>query len=125
MMSDQKTELELLRRLEKHTRKWFKASGGTIKDSKDEYKAQTRMVNVLRKLKKIKTNKKQKKKAAPKRHESSEHEKIAMVKSWACDRDWFDTGFIDNLQEAYERFGHLTDSQERALDNIIDKFEIW
>ena len=54
-------------------------------------------------------------------------EKIQMVLDWADSDDapdnW-DTSFIESLQEQYEEKNWLSDRQEAALDNIIDKFNI-
>lgn len=51
-------------------------------------------------------------------------EKIEMVLEWAKDKPKFDTEFIESLNEFFENNGHLTESQEDALDNIIHKWGI-
>ena len=118
------TELQLLRRLEKHTRAWFKTSG-----AHEESIMQDRMKNVMKKLKRLRKVKpispeaKIPRNQLPKRA-SGEHEKIEAIRQWAFDHDWFNTDFIEQLSEAFEKYGHLTPSQEQALDNIMDKFEI-
>ena len=51
-------------------------------------------------------------------------EKIQAVLEWADENGWFDTDFIESLDNHLEGIGSLTDNQEQALDNIIDKFNI-
>lgn len=54
-------------------------------------------------------------------------EKIDMVLEWADSEDAprdFDTSFVESLQEQFEDRGWLSDRQEEALDNIINKFGI-
>jgi hypothetical protein len=52
-------------------------------------------------------------------------EKIEMVLEWADNENPdFDTEFIESLQEQYEEKGWLSEKQEEALDNIINKFRI-
>lgn len=43
---------------------------------------------------------------------------------WVFDNEWFDTDFVDDLQETLDEFGVLTRKQIIALENIIDKCEI-
>jgi len=51
-------------------------------------------------------------------------DKIDAILDWANENYWFDTGFVDSLSEQLERKGRLTDNQESALDNLIEKFDI-
>ena len=52
-------------------------------------------------------------------------EKIKMILEWADEeKPEFDTGFVESLQDQLEKKDFLTDAQEEALDNIIDKWGI-
>ena len=49
---------------------------------------------------------------------------IERVLDWAADHDWFDTSFVESLQESLEKWGRLTPRQLEALENIIDGLDI-
>ena len=49
---------------------------------------------------------------------------IERVLDWAADHDWFDTSFVESLQESLEKWGRLTPRQLEALENIIDRLDI-
>ena len=49
---------------------------------------------------------------------------IERVLDWAADHDWFDTSFIESLQEGLEKWGRLTPRQLAALENTIDQLDI-
>ena len=49
-------------------------------------------------------------------------DKIEMVFEWANDRSDFDQEFVESLYEQLEDRGTLSDKQEEALDNIIEKW---
>ena len=49
---------------------------------------------------------------------------IERVLDWAADHDWFDTSFVESLQEGLEKWGRLTPRQLEALENIIDQLDI-
>ncbi len=52
-------------------------------------------------------------------------EKIKMILEWADEETpEFDTGFVESLQDQLEKKDFLTDAQEEALGNIIDKWGI-
>lgn len=51
-------------------------------------------------------------------------EKLELILDWADDNPDFDTAFVEELYDCHEHRGHLTDRQEEALDNIIEKFKI-
>lgn len=54
-------------------------------------------------------------------------DKLAAAIAWAEDKGDernFDPDFLYSLQEGLEKYGSLTDKQESALDNIIDRFRI-
>jgi len=46
------------------------------------------------------------------------------ILEWAEDNDWFDTSFVDAMQNELDSGYDLTDAQIESLQNIIDKFEI-
>ena len=50
--------------------------------------------------------------------------KIEAVQEWAEENTWFNTEFVDSLEEAMQKYGRLTENQESALDRIIDRFDI-
>ena len=51
--------------------------------------------------------------------------KIALVQEWASTvRTSFDASFVDSLELYYSKHGALTCAQERALDNIIQRWGI-
>ena len=53
--------------------------------------------------------------------------KLKMVMEWADDGeapDTWDNSFIESLSDQYEEKGYLSENQEAALDNIINKFGI-
>lgn len=50
--------------------------------------------------------------------------KINLVLKWAENNNWFDTSFVISLKQSCETKGSLTDSQLKALDNIIRKLKI-
>ena len=51
---------------------------------------------------------------------------IQAVNNWAMadGNEDFDTTFVESLSEGLEKFGHLTERQVSALENIIDQFNI-
>ena len=51
-------------------------------------------------------------------------EKVEAILEWASERPDFDTDFIDSLYERLEKGFSLTDGQETALENIIEKWGI-
>ncbi|MCF0254352.1 MAG: hypothetical protein HUK26_08480 [Duodenibacillus sp.] len=51
-------------------------------------------------------------------------EKIDLILSWADDVPAFDTGYVESLKDFLDDRGWLTDAQEEALDNIIDRWHI-
>lgn len=51
-------------------------------------------------------------------------EKVEAILDWAQGNDWFDIEFVESLQARLEEGEELTEAQERALDNIMDKFGI-
>lgn len=59
-----------------------------------------------------------------KNYEKSSQQKINAVIRWARSRKWFDTEFVESLQEKLDEYGELTSAQEEGLDNIIKKFKI-
>ena len=40
------------------------------------------------------------------------------------DKNKFDPSFIESLQEGYENYGGLTENQENAVYNIIERYDI-
>jgi hypothetical protein len=55
----------------------------------------------------------------------TDQDKIELILAWAEGKDhFFDTAFVQELQGKLERYGKLTERQQEALDNIIEKFEI-
>lgn len=50
--------------------------------------------------------------------------KIKSILEWAKVKTFFDTEFIESLQDQFEEKGYLSDAQERAVDKIIKKFRI-
>ena len=55
---------------------------------------------------------------------SSNLSKINIILKWSENNSFFDTGTILSFKGHFERFGKLTENQEKALDNIISKFKI-
>jgi hypothetical protein len=55
-----------------------------------------------------------------------DEDKIAAIKNWAEDdkNHWFDTTFVEAMEDALEQYGELTERQADALDSIIDKNKI-
>ncbi len=51
-------------------------------------------------------------------------EKLELALDWARGKKFFDSSFLEDLLEHYENTGHFTDSQEAALDNIIERWKI-
>lgn len=51
-------------------------------------------------------------------------EKIDMILEWADEHPEFDAEFVEDLQDKFETYGRLTENQEAALDNIIEKWGI-
>ena len=54
-------------------------------------------------------------------------QKIKCVIRWATSDDApedFNTDFLESLEKNCQHYGSLTDNQEAALDNIIDRFKI-
>lgn len=49
---------------------------------------------------------------------------LQTIYDWCEFKPWFDTEFIDSLQEFYEKTGFLTEAQMESLQNIIDRFHI-
>ena len=49
---------------------------------------------------------------------------IERVLDWAADHDWFDTSFVESLQESLEKWGRLTPRQLEALESIIDRLDV-
>jgi len=50
--------------------------------------------------------------------------KIEMILEWAEEHPEFDTSFVESLKSWYDRGVELSERQEEALDNIIEKFDI-
>ncbi len=54
-----------------------------------------------------------------------QQEKVDAVIAWGSSPgNCFDLSFVESLSEWLDEKGSLTDAQEEALDNIIDKFGI-
>jgi hypothetical protein len=51
-------------------------------------------------------------------------DKFEIVKKYSESHPKFDMEFIESLQDLYYEFGDLTESQERALDNIIERYRM-
>lgn len=51
-------------------------------------------------------------------------EKIELILDWAKSHSSFDTEFVESVLEYFEEHYELTDAQDAALDNIIEKFGI-
>lgn len=52
-------------------------------------------------------------------------EMIEMILAWAEDKPFFDISFVEGLQEDVVEKGRIfTDAQIRALENIIEKWDI-
>ena len=51
------------------------------------------------------------------------HAKIDAILSWAQGRK-FDTAFVQSVQDYLDLHGHVTSSQENALDNIIERWRV-
>jgi hypothetical protein len=51
-------------------------------------------------------------------------DKISAILAWAEDKPWFDTSFVEDVENFYYENNKITPSQEQALDNIIFKFKI-
>lgn len=57
----------------------------------------------------------------------SEEDKINAVLRWseeAEEAEDFDASFVESLQTGLEKYGRLTERQEDALDNIIERWRI-
>lgn len=54
------------------------------------------------------------------------HEAIEGILNWSREEEneYFDSSFVEDLQCKLEEFGELTPKQEKALENIIVKFDI-
>lgn len=52
--------------------------------------------------------------------------KIAGIRDWIYEEapESFDDSFFQDIAEKYEGFGYLTEKQEKALDNIINRFKV-
>ena len=50
--------------------------------------------------------------------------KIKLIKEFADDNDWFTNDYIESIEEQFEKRGNLTEKQEIAINNIIDKCKI-
>ncbi len=50
--------------------------------------------------------------------------KIKLIKEFAEDNDFFSTDYIESVEEQFEKRGNLTENQEIAINNIIDKCKI-
>lgn len=57
-------------------------------------------------------------------NEASEaaQELIDRILLWANDVPNFDTTFVEMMQDSLDEYGHLTDAQFVALENIIEKW---
>ncbi len=55
---------------------------------------------------------------------NSQFTKINLVLEWAKNQPNFDSNFIKSLKTSCERTGKLTDKQQIALENIINKWKI-
>lgn len=53
-----------------------------------------------------------------------EESKIQAIREYAEDHPKFDTDFLDSVEAALAKYGRLTESQSRALDNIIEGYRI-
>jgi len=55
-----------------------------------------------------------------------DEDKIAAIKTWAEDdgNRWFNTEFVEKMEDALEERGELTESQSDALDIIIARNHI-
>ena len=51
-------------------------------------------------------------------------DKINMILDWAEDHPTFDTEFVENIQSQFEDSGSISDAQDQALDNIIERWKI-
>lgn len=50
--------------------------------------------------------------------------KINSVLKWAKSKSNFDTNFIQSLKSSFNKYGKLSEKQDNALNNIIEKFKI-
>ncbi len=55
-----------------------------------------------------------------------QQEKITLILDWHTENKHlnFDPSFVTDLQEKLDEFGKLTPAQEKALDRIIQRWEI-
>jgi hypothetical protein len=55
-------------------------------------------------------------------------DKLELILEWATIRNMkgnkFDTTFLESVKDFYGDVGEITESQERAIDNIYEKFKI-
>lgn len=56
--------------------------------------------------------------------EATTAEKIDAILDWAEEHPEFDTDFVESLASQLEDKGELSENQEDALDNIIEKWHI-
>lgn len=54
----------------------------------------------------------------------TEQEKLQAVKKWSESQKYFDSEFIDSLEEYLMDHNSLTYEQEKGLDNIIEGFKV-
>lgn len=47
--------------------------------------------------------------------------KCQAILDWALENDWFDTGFVEKMQERILAGKHMTTAMIYAIDNIFDK----
>lgn len=51
--------------------------------------------------------------------------KLELILTWADESGIdFDTTFVVDLQNKFHKYGNLTERQEKALDNIIERWRI-
>lgn len=54
----------------------------------------------------------------------SSKQKLDRILQWSKKNPKFNTSFVNSLQESLQTFDSLTDSQEKAVNNILKKFRI-
>ena len=50
--------------------------------------------------------------------------RIKLIFEYAEENDWFSTDYIESIKEQFEKKGSLTEKQEIAIKNIIEKCKI-
>ncbi len=51
-------------------------------------------------------------------------ENIVKILEWAKGRPWFTTGFFYSLRRSLKKYGHLTERQRAAIENIMSRYGI-